>query len=114
MAVEREHFIEELLFALKEQDPIKLGVLIENIGWVDHTTQRRLVFELSRTEVELALPLLVKLAISRPDLIEDHPEIRDVLIAKSQYNNEDLYSLIQKETISDMEFISTLAERLSL
>lgn len=110
--VDHKDYIDELLFSLKEEDEIKLGVLLRHIDEVDHLTQRRFVFELSRADESFALPIIIKLGREKSSLLSELPELRQVLISKCSHFASDLCNLYGKGEITDKQFLEELVYEL--
>ncbi len=108
MKIDREDYIAELLFSIKEKDPIKIDVLINHFMDIDTATQRRVVFELSRADVLFAFPILVKLASTYLDIVEIVPELRQVILLKCDGVFDEEHSLLHDECITYEQFLEEI------
>ena len=110
MSVDKKHYIDELLFSLKNEDAIKLGVLLRHIDEVDHVTQRRLIFELSRAHDSFSLPIILKLCKEKSSLLTSVPELKKVLMDKCSVFDCELCELYDTGEISVIQFIDEAIE----
>ncbi len=94
MGVDRQDYIDELLFCIRKKDMIKAKVLLDYIEHVDIETKRRLLFELSRCDDSYSVPLLVELASNVKMAASDMPELKQILLAKFLDNPESLIAIL--------------------
>ncbi len=76
-----QHMIEEIQANIGTGDALKARLVLDHLGSVDKKTQNRLVYELSRADVNFTVPLLNHLLATQPDLTESLPVIRETLIS---------------------------------
>lgn len=77
-----DDFIQELCYCIKSKDIIKIKVLLNEIGNVPPKVAQRLMFEISRTEDDLSIPLLLDIQTHHPNVAHAMPTLNDVLYGK--------------------------------
>lgn len=92
-----EDFIEELRFCLRTKDVIKIKVLLNEMGNVSTKVGQRLLFEISRSEESLSIPLLLFIQTHHPGIALTMPTLNDVLYGKMHTltDCESLYSSLE-------------------
>jgi CheY-like chemotaxis protein/HEAT repeat protein len=96
--IDDRDFMEELRFDIREKDMIKAKLVLSKIGAVDHGTRKMALFELNRADDVFAIPLIVNLLAEHRDLARNHPQLKEILYAKSLYHPEMLLSLLTRES----------------
>ncbi len=76
-----DHMIEEIQANIQTGDVLKARLVLDHLGSVDKKTQNRLLYELSRGDVEFTVPLLNYLLVSHPEMAAGLPIIRETLIS---------------------------------
>ena len=77
-----DDFIEEIRFCIQTKDIIKIKVLLNEINNVSGKVGQRLLFEISRSEESLSVPLLLFIQTHHPGLAQSMPTLNDVLCGK--------------------------------
>ncbi len=80
--IDHHEYIDELLYTIKRKDSIKANILLRHIDQLDEQTQRRLIFELSRTDDAFSLPLLASLISGNPGIAVKVSSLKQILIGK--------------------------------
>jgi CheY-like chemotaxis protein len=109
-----EHMIEEIQNNIHTGDLLKARLVLDHLGEVDKKTQNRLLYELSRGEIDFTVPLLNHLLVTQPDLAAGLPIIRETLIShliaypeillKSLNNPEIADKTVMIETAGELKF----------
>ena len=81
-ALNPQHMIEEIQANVKSGDAMKARLVLAHIGEVDQKSQNRMVYELSRADVDFAVPLLLSLLEEQPEVASRLPAVRDSLLSK--------------------------------
>jgi len=95
--IDADHFLDELRFDIREKDMIKAKLVLSKIGAVDEGVRKMALFELNRADDTFAIPLIVNLIAEHRDLAQSHPQIKEILYAKSLYHPEMLLSMLTRE-----------------
>jgi len=109
-----EHMIEEIQNNIQTGDQLKARLVLDHLGEIDKKTQNRLLYELSRGEIDFTVPLLNHLLVTQPDLAAGLPIIRETLIShliaypeillKSLNNPEIADKTVMIETAGELKF----------
>jgi CheY-like chemotaxis protein len=109
-----EHMIEEIQNNIHTGDLLKARLVLDHLGEVDKKTQNRLLYELSRGEIDFTVPLLNHLLVTQPALAAGLPIIRETLIShliaypeillKSLNNPEIADKTVMIETAGELKF----------
>jgi len=74
--------LEELLFNIQQKDLIKARLVIEHLAHIDPATQKRMLFELSKSDDVFAVPLLVYFIHCHPEIAGQYPTLNELLLTK--------------------------------
>jgi CheY-like chemotaxis protein/HEAT repeat protein len=74
--------LKELLFNIQQKDLIKARLVIEHLAHIDSSTQKRMLFELSKSDDDFAIPLLTYLMHCHPEITERYPTLNELLLTK--------------------------------
>jgi CheY-like chemotaxis protein len=96
-----EHMIEEIQNNIQTGDLLKARLVLDHLGEVDKKTQNRLLYELSRGEIDFTVPVLNHLLVTQPDLAAGLPIIRETLISHLIAYPEVLLKSLNNREISD-------------
>jgi CheY-like chemotaxis protein/HEAT repeat protein len=80
--VNSKEALKELLFNIKKNDLIKARLVIEHLVHIDPSTQKRMLFELSKSDDDFAIPLLAYLIHCHPDITDQYPTLNELLLTK--------------------------------
>jgi len=72
----------ELLFNIQKKDLIKARLVIEHLAHIDPATQKRMLFELSKSDDDFAIPLLAYLIYCHPEITDQYPTLNELLLTK--------------------------------
>ncbi len=73
--------LEELQDNIKTGDALKAQLVLSLIEQVDQKTRNRLIYLLSRADVDFAIPLFIYLLTYQPTVVEEMPLIRETLLS---------------------------------
>jgi len=76
-----QHMIEEIQANVQTGDVMKSRLVLAHIGEVDIKTRNRMIYELSRGNVNFVVPLLTYLLAEQPEITEEMPIIRETLLS---------------------------------
>ena len=107
-----EHMVEEIQANIQTGDVIKARLVLDHLGAVDKKTQNRLLYELSRGEMDFTVPLLNYLLVAYPALAERLPIIRETLISNLIAYPEILLKSLSNPGITDKTVMIELAGEL--
>ncbi len=77
----QQHMLEELQDNIKTGDALKAQLVLSLIEQVDQKTRNRLIYLLSRADVDFAIPLFIYLLTYQPTVVEEMPLIRETLLS---------------------------------
>jgi CheY-like chemotaxis protein len=80
--IDDSDFISEIQHCIKAEDPIKIRVLLNEIDNVSKKVGQRLLFEISRCDDVLSIPLLLDIQTHFPKIAHALPTLNDVLLGK--------------------------------
>ena len=80
--VNSKEALKELLFNIQQKDLIKARLVIEHLAHIDSSTQKRMLFELSKTDDDFAIPLLAYLIHCHPEITEQFSTLNELLLTK--------------------------------
>ena len=96
--IDAAHFLEELRFDIREKDMLKAKLVLSKIGVVDASVCKMALFELNRADDTFAIPLIVNLIAEHRELVQSHPQLKEILYAKALYHPEMLLAMLARET----------------
>jgi len=75
--LESRQALEEFLRNVQERDLVKARYVLRHIGEMETGAQKRILFELSRSDLHFALPLLTQTLLHWPGLLSLYPTLKD-------------------------------------
>ncbi|MFT5699678.1 MAG: CheY-like chemotaxis protein [Desulforhopalus sp.] len=109
-----QHMIEEIQDNIKTGDALKAQLVLSHLADIDHKTRTKLVYLLSRAEVDFSVPLFLYLLQSHPDIVEDMPIIRETLLSILLAYPEKLVEFLGSPKIDDKTELIRLVGELKL
>lgn len=107
-----DHMIEEIQANLRTGDALKARLVLDHLGAIDKKAQNRLLYELSRGEMEFVVPLLNYLLVAHPELATNLPIIRETLISNLIAYPEVLLQSLANPELTDKTVMIELAGEL--
>lgn len=105
------HMIEELQDNVKTGDSIKAQLVLDHLGRVDEKTRNRLIYILSRADIEFAVPRFIHILNSQVELADEMPVIRDTLLSILLAYPEKLIEFLSSPAITEKaELIKVVGE----
>ncbi|MCP4689470.1 MAG: response regulator [Desulfobacterales bacterium] len=92
-----QDMIDELIYDIKRKDARKARVVLSYFDKTDDKTRKRMLFELSRTDVEFSIPLLANLLATHEELHVNTPIVKEMLISNLLERPDLLVDLIRSE-----------------
>ena len=86
--IDDDDFIAEISHCIAEKDEIKIKVLLKEMGNVSPQVAQRLLFEISKSDDDLAIPLLLDIQVHLPNVAHSIPTLMDVLYGKIHTLND--------------------------
>ena len=80
--VNSKEALKELLFNIEQKDLIKARLVIDHLAHLDPATQKRMLFEVSKTDDDFAIPLLAYLIHCHPEIAAHYPTLKELLLTK--------------------------------
>lgn len=106
-----DHMIEELQDNVKTGDALKAQLVLQHLANVDKKTRARLIYILSRAEVEFAVPLFIHILNTQVSIAEEMPIIRETLLSVLLAYPDKLLEFLGSSSISDKtELIKLVGE----
>ena len=106
-----QHMIEELQANIKTGDAMKARLVLAHIERVDLKTRNRLIYLLSRADVDFSVPLFIYILTEQLTVAEEMPIIRDTLLSILLAYPEKLVEFLSSTKISDKtELIRVVGE----
>ncbi|MGI6657179.1 MAG: response regulator [Desulfobulbus sp.] len=110
--VNADHMIEEIRANVQTRDAIKARLVLDHLDKVDQKTQNRLLYELSRGDVDFVVPLLNYLATEHPEVAAGLPLIRETLISHLLAYPDVLLGCLTNPAIADKSILIGMAGEL--
>ncbi len=96
-----QHMIEEIQENIKTGDSLKAQLVLSHIADVDVKSRNRLIYTLSKGDVEFTVPLLLYLLTEHPAVSAEMPIIRDTLLSNLLAYPEKLEAFLRSPAIKD-------------
>ncbi len=109
--VNPQHMIEEIQDNIKTGDALKAQLVLSHMGAVDHKTRNKLIYLLSRSEMDFAVPLFIYLLTEHAEVADEMPIIRETLFSILLAFPEKLVDFLSAPNIPDKtEIIKIVGE----
>ena len=95
--VDPERFLEELRFDIETENLIKARLVMAHYSRMDAQTQRKALYELSKTPDSFIFPLLVGVLGSASASDEVDPALKELLFSRALDNPEQLSQMLVRE-----------------
>ncbi len=103
--------VEEIQENIKTGDALKAQLVLSHIGDVDHKTRNKLVYLLSRAELDFSVPLFIYLLTEQAEVAEEMPIIKETLFSMLLAFPEKLVDFLSSPAIPDKtEIIKMVGE----
>ncbi|BHH84066.1 hypothetical protein LA52FAK_23550 [Desulforhopalus sp. 52FAK] len=109
-----QHMIEEIQDNIKTGDALKAQLVLSHLGGIDQKTRTKLVYLLSRADVDFAVPLFIYILQNHPDVADDMPIIRETLLSILLAYPEKLIEFLGSSRIDDKTELIRLVGELKL
>lgn len=76
-----QHMIDEIKENIRTGDAVKAKLVLSHIGDIDVKSRNRLIYTLSKGDVEFVVPMLLFLLDDQPEVAEQMPVIRETLLS---------------------------------
>jgi HEAT repeat protein len=96
-----QHMIDEIRENVRTEDAIKARLVLAHLGDIDVKSANRLVYALSKGNVEFVVPLLLSLMEEHPLVVEQMPMIRETLLSNLLAYPEKLEQFLRSPDIHD-------------
>jgi len=96
-----QHMVEEIQENIKTGDSLKAQLVLSHIGDVDIKSRNRLIYALSKGDVEFAVPLLLYLLTEHQAVAAEMPVVRDTLLSNLLAYPEKLEIFLRSPAIKD-------------
>ncbi len=103
------HMVEEIQDNIKTGDMMKARLVLAHIGEVDLKTQNRLIYELSRGDMNFTVPLLLFLLNEHPDVTDSMPIVRETLLSSLIAYPEMLITFLSSPDVTDKTHLIQIA-----
>lgn len=109
--VNPQHMIEEIQDNIKTGDALKAQLVLSHIGDVDDKIRNKLIYLLSRAEMDFAVPLFIYLLTEHVAVADEMPIIRETLFSILLAFPEKLVDFLSSHNITDkIEIIKIVGE----
>ncbi|MDP3478393.1 MAG: response regulator [Desulfoprunum sp.] len=96
-----QHMVEEIQENIKTGDSLKAQLVLSHIGDVDIKSRNRLIYALSKGDVEFTVPLLLYLLTEHQAVAAEMPVVRDTLLSNLLAYPEKLEIFLRSPAIKD-------------
>ncbi|MBN1907079.1 MAG: response regulator [Deltaproteobacteria bacterium] len=110
--INEQHLLDEIRYDIEHKDIIKARLVLAELDSVGLETQKKALFEVSRAEDQLCIPLLAGVIGNNMAIVETFPQIKETMVSKILDNPDVLLELLsgRGDTISRMILIETAGE----
>jgi HEAT repeat protein len=110
--INEQHLLDEIRYDIEHKDIIKARLVLAELDSVGLETQKKALFEVSRAEDQLCIPLLAGVIGSNMAIVDTFPQIKETMVSKILDNPDVLLELLsgRGDTISRMILIETAGE----
>ncbi|MEN8188551.1 MAG: response regulator [Thermodesulfobacteriota bacterium] len=112
--VNGKHMVQEIQANVKSGDALKAKLVLGHLGDVDQKTKNRLIYELSRGDVEFTVPVLLYLLNHHGEICEDLPVVRETMLSSLLAYPEMLVTFLKSDDICDKTYLVQVAGELRL
>jgi CheY-like chemotaxis protein len=106
-----QHMIEEIQSNIRTGDLLKAQLVLSHLGMVDKQNRNKIIYTLSRGNVEFVVPLLLYLLSEHQGIADEMPVIRETLLSCVLAYPEKLAEFLQSPTIKNKsELIRVVGE----
>jgi len=106
-----QHMVEEIQENIKTGDALKAQLVLSHLSGIDQKTRTKIMYLLSRADVDFSVPLFLYLLENQPDVVEKMPIIRDTLLSILLAYPEKLVEFLGSPKINDKtELIKLVGE----
>ena len=109
-----QHMIEEIQDNINTGDALKAQLVLSHLGEIDQKTRTKLVYLLSRADVDFSVPLFLYLLQHHSNVAEEMPIIRDTLLSILLAYPEKLVEFLGSPKIDDKTELIRLVGELKL
>ena len=109
-----QHMVEEIQDNIKTGDALKAQLVLSHLVGIDQKTRTKIVYLLSRADVDFSVPLFLYLLENHPDVAEEMPIIRDTLLSVLLAYPEKLVEFLGSPKINDKTELIRLVGELKL
>lgn len=111
-AFDAQHMIEEVQVNIKTGDVLKTKLVLAHLGEVDLKTQNRLIYELSRGDVNFTIPVLLHMMTEHIEITDSLPIIKETLLSSLLAYPELLVDFLSDPGIKDKTHLINVAGEL--
>jgi CheY-like chemotaxis protein/HEAT repeat protein len=110
--INEQHLLDEIRYDIEHKDIIKARLVLAELDSVGPETQKKALYEVSRAEDQLCIPLLAGVIGNNMAIVETFPQIKETMVSKILDNPDVLLELLsgRGDTISRMILIETAGE----
>ncbi len=105
-----EDLLKEIIFNIEHKDLIKAKIVMDHIDFIDNKTQKRIMYELSKSDPDFVIPLVAYLLWNNKNYINRFPNIKDVLFEQILLKPDLLINLIKTESKEREVYFQLAAE----
>ncbi len=92
-----QDLLDEIRFDIKVKDLRKAELVLAALGYVKRETQKKALFEVSRSEEAFSIPLLTGLFVNSPKIAAAFPQLKETMYSKILSRPDVLQDLLLKE-----------------
>ena len=92
--INEQHLLDEIRFDIKQKDIIKARLVLAELDSVGTETQKRALFEVSRSDDDFSIPLLAGIIANNLSIVDTFPQVKETMISKILDNPDILVALL--------------------
>ncbi len=101
---------QEILSNIEKRDLIKAKIVLTFFADLDSESQRRILYELCKCDDDMAITLLVSLAVSYPGATELYPTLPETIMGKALNNQDSVIRHIKQEATEQIYYVHLAGE----
>ncbi|MEA2083851.1 MAG: response regulator [Thermodesulfobacteriota bacterium] len=105
MKIDSQDALRELLNNIKVQDWIKARLVLDSFDRIGKKEQRRILFELNRCEDDVAVPLLVFLAVRHEVYARQYPTLQETILSKALNSPDIIIKYLRSDSAEQLYYI---------
>ncbi|MEA2084790.1 MAG: response regulator [Thermodesulfobacteriota bacterium] len=105
MNINSQDALREFLYNINVQDSIKARLVLDCFDRIKKKEQRRILFELNKCEDNVAIPLLIFLAVRHEFYARQYPTLQETIFAKALNSPDIIIKYLRSDSAEQLYYI---------